>query len=104
MKNVMDSLKCIDNMHKMTYYDDESGEYRLDVPEWPGLEPEWPWYEYESRQQITYTMNNWSEEDCEAIKADFLKLLDLISKYIKTISIEEGIAGDQVIVRASRLA
>ena len=104
MINEMDPIKCIDYMHEMTYYNDESGEYRLDIPEWPSLEPEWPWHENEPRQVITYTMKNWSEEDCENIKEDYLKLIDLIRKSVKTFSIEEGIAGDQVLARASRVA
>ena len=104
MINEMDPIKCIDYIHEMTYYNDESGEYRLDIPEWPSLEPEWPWHENEPHQVITYTMKNWSEEDCENIKEDYLKLIDLIRKSVKTFSIEEGIDGDQVIARASRAA
>ena len=100
----MDPTECIDYMHETTCFDDETGEYRLDIPEWPSLEPEWPWHENEPRQVITYTMKNWSEEDCENIKEDYLKLIDLIRKSVKTFSIEEGIAGDQVIARASRVA
>ena len=87
----MDPTECIDYMHETTCFDDETGEYRLDIPEWPSLEPEWPWHENEPRQVITYTMKNWSEEDCENIKEDYLKLIDLIRKSVKTFSIEEGI-------------
>lgn len=104
MINEMDPIKCIDYMYEMTHYNVESGEYRLDIPEWPGLEPEWPWRENEPRQVITYTMKNWSEEDCENIKEDYLKLIDLIRKSIKPFGIEGSVDGDQVIVRASRVA
>ena len=71
----MDPTECIDYMHATTYYDDENGEYRLDIPEWPYDE-----YgdDYDPNQIISFTMNNWSKDDRDRVKAEYLQLIDSI--------------------------
>lgn len=80
----MDPVECIDYMHETTYYDDENGEYRLDIPEWPYDE-----YgdDYDPDQIIGFTMNNWSKGDCDRVKAEYLQLIDSI----KAIASVDGI-------------
>ena len=76
----MDPKECIDYMHETTYFDDETGEYRLDIPEWP-------YDEYDPNQIISFTMNNWSKDDRDRVKAEYLQLIDSI----KAIASADGI-------------
>ena len=80
----IDPVECIDYMHETTYYDDENGEYRLDIPEWPYDE-----YgdDYDPDQIISFTMNNWSKDDRDRVKAEYLQLIDSI----KAIASTDGI-------------
>lgn len=67
----MDPIECIDYMHETTYQDDENGQYRLDIPEWP--------YDYyDPHQIIGFAMNNWSKDDRDRVKAEYLQLIDSI--------------------------
>ena len=80
----MDPTECIDYMHETTYLDDETGEYRLDIPEWPYDEYD---DDYDPNQIISFTMNNWSKDDCDRVKAEYLQLIDSI----KAIASVDGI-------------
>lgn len=80
----MDPLRCIDYMHETTYYDNDNGEYRLDIPEWPYDEYD---DDYDPNQIISFTMNNWSKDDRDRVKAEYLQLLDSI----KTIASVDGV-------------
>ena len=82
----MDPIECIDYMHETTCFDDETIEYRLDIPEWPYDE-----YgdDYDPNQIISFTMNNWSKDDCDRVKAEYLQLIDSIKAIASVDSIGE---------------
>ena len=80
----MDPTECIDYMYETTCFDDEISEYRLDIPEWPYDEYD---DDYDPNQIISFTMNNWSKDDRDRVKAEYLQLIDSI----KAIASVDGI-------------
>lgn len=80
----MDPTECIDYMLETACFDDEIGEYRLDIPEWPYDEYD---DDYDPKQIISFTMNNWSKDDRDRVKAEYLQLIDSI----KAIASVDGI-------------